>query len=809
MEKYIEIRKLWDNVFKTNFGSNLVKIIGVVSIIVSTYAVLQIAPFRAGVPEQIIIVIPFMLGALYFFSAAGATALFAMILIGCLTGTMPLLALLAGLVLLFCSGAPRIMQIVFILTPLFLMNIPDSVNSLLSVNLPFLALVLGVYFACRIGENAYLFGYPMYYTLLAFCFDFYVKLTDKLVIFEKEKLMVPVDDETGVTAVERYFQLINLENSTNIVIAISASIIIVLFINVLLSYLVNGCFSIKNIKIIKYPVDIREAVIILIMACLIIVSLVGISMIEGLTPYDQLPIIQVLLQSMIAYIVTRPFASNDAMRVLAATMTKTKEDQIKAALSAAEYAKTPTEEINAILRTYLDEKTFNYIIDGDKTPINAVLMVGDSELDKRLVLQNVLSGSSFKSEIHDGKELLELFEIDGKIDAFENIIKHSVPTVFIIDKVEGLAGKTVESNLKKDCIEYMCQQIMEHKQNRNILFVLTTSNTDELEDDLFEKGVVEKTIHVTLRESLLLSNTYQILSPIGKGGAGLVYKAYHMRLKSYVVVKRIIANFKDKSLYRAEAEALKRIKHSYLPRVYDIFEENGDYYTVMDFIPGNTLQQEIVKTGQFDEKDVVKWANQLGDVVGYLHSQNPPMIHSDIKPDNVMLTPTGDICLIDFNISFALDQNKTNAVGYTPRYSPIEQYGTYSNYEGILRKYNEILEKAVEPEVDSEAETMIMEMPLPDMGCSDEEIEKYIEKGFGEKSDIYALGATLYCLLAGEPPHINVNKIKPIKYYRNDISDALAYLVDKALKIDPDERFVNMAEFKKAVVKATANIESD
>lgn len=809
MEKYMEIRKLWDNVFKTSFGTNLVKILGVISIVIATYALLEIAPFKEGIPEQIIIVMPFMLGALYFFASTGATALFAAIMMVSLTGTLPLLALLAGVVLLFCSGAPKIMQTVFIITPLFLMNIPGFENSLLEINLPFLALVLGVYFACKIGENAYLFGYPVYYTLLAFCFDFYVKLNDKFIIFDKQKLAVPAGSEGEITAVERYFQLINVENTTNIVMSMLAAIVIVLFINVLLTYIINGCFNIKSMKIIKYPLDVREAVIFLITACLIIISLICASMIEGLSIYTSLPLIPILIQSVIAYILTRPFASNDVMRLVAVKMSKTKEDQIKAALSAADYAKTPMEEIGSILRTYLDEKTFNYIIDGDKTPVNTVLMFGDKELDKRLVLQNVLADSSFKSEIYDGSDLLESFETDGKIDAFDNIIKYRVPTVFIIDKIEGVAGKTVDSNLKKDCIEYISEQIMEHKQNRNVLFILTASNTDELEDDLFEKGMVEKSIHVTLRESLLLGKTYQILSPIGKGGAGLVYKAYHIRLKSHVVVKKIIANFKDKSLYRSEAEALKRIKHSYLPRVYDIFEENGEYYTVMDFIPGNTLQQEITKRGQFDEKEVVKWAGQLGEVVGYLHSQNPPMIHSDIKPDNIMLTPSGDICLIDFNISFALDREKGNAIGYTPRYSPVEQYGTYANYASILKKFNESIEKAEELEVDSEAETMMVDMSAIDCGASDGELERYISRGFGERSDIYALGATLYCLLAGEPPHINVNKIKPIKKYRNDISDSLAYLIDKAIKTDPDERFANMAEFKKAVVKATATIEND
>ncbi|MGN0669134.1 MAG: protein kinase, partial [Oscillospiraceae bacterium] len=143
--------------------------------------------------------------------------------------------------------------------------------------------------------------------------------------------------------------------------------------------------------------------------------------------------------------------------------------------------------------------------------------------------------------------------------------------------------------------------------------------------------------------------TYKILGVIGKGGGGIVYKAVHTRLQKEVVVKQI----KNPSgeLNRNETDLLKGIKHSYLPQVLDFIEENGEAYTVMDYISGSDIDKLVKNGRKFHSGEIIKIAKQLCEAVSYLHGLNPPVIHSDIKPANVMLSDSGDICLIDFNVS--------------------------------------------------------------------------------------------------------------------------------------------------------------
>ena len=177
-----------------------------------------------------------------------------------------------------------------------------------------------------------------------------------------------------------------------------------------------------------------------------------------------------------------------------------------------------------------------------------------------------------------------------------------------------------------------------------------------------------------LAKDTKLGDTYTILEQIGSGGGGVVYKAYHERLKIYVVVKQIKENVKGILKSRAEADILKRIKHTYLPRVYDFLDVDGEIYTVMDYIPGKSLDTILKEEKRFSYKQVLKWANQLAEALDYLHRQNPPIIHSDIKPANIMLTPEGNICLIDFNISLAFDSSRKTSTGISGGYSPPEQY---------------------------------------------------------------------------------------------------------------------------------------
>ena len=168
-----------------------------------------------------------------------------------------------------------------------------------------------------------------------------------------------------------------------------------------------------------------------------------------------------------------------------------------------------------------------------------------------------------------------------------------------------------------------------------------------------------------------IASTYTGIQKIGEGSGGIAYKAYHERLKIPVVLKEVKHMGKTLATSRQEVDILKNLKHPYLPQVYDFLELDGSIYTVMSFIPGKSFQTLLDEGQHFSQAELIIWARQLLSALHYLHTQTPPIIHSDIKPANLMLTPQGNICLIDFNISFFLD-GKT-LLGYTHGYSSPEQ----------------------------------------------------------------------------------------------------------------------------------------
>lgn len=194
---------------------------------------------------------------------------------------------------------------------------------------------------------------------------------------------------------------------------------------------------------------------------------------------------------------------------------------------------------------------------------------------------------------------------------------------------------------------------------------------------------------LTLEKGTILENTYEIIEEIGSGGGGVVFRARHLRLQTDVVVKKIRDEVRGKVKSRQEADILKNLKHPYLPRVYDFIETSDGVYTIMDFIHGDDLGTAVKRHGKFPEKQVRKWAKQLGEALDYLHSQKPPIIHSDIKPANIMLTKDDNICLIDFNISLAMGGNMESAVGISAGFSPPEQYRDPVLYERITRNYTQ------------------------------------------------------------------------------------------------------------------------
>src|SRR5215210_3207353 len=184
-----------------------------------------------------------------------------------------------------------------------------------------------------------------------------------------------------------------------------------------------------------------------------------------------------------------------------------------------------------------------------------------------------------------------------------------------------------------------------------------------------------------LSPETVLQSRYRIVRQLGQGGMGAVYEAIDQRLDTTVALKETL--FTDERLrkqFEREARLLARLHQPALPRVSDHFSENDGQFLVMQFIPGDDLSEMMtLKRGPFPVDQVLTWADQLLDALDYLHTQEPQIIHRDIKPQNLKLTARGQIILLDFGLAkgTAGEMSKVagtgSVLGYTPTYAPIEQ----------------------------------------------------------------------------------------------------------------------------------------
>lgn len=328
-----------------------------------------------------------------------------------------------------------------------------------------------------------------------------------------------------------------------------------------------------------------------------------------------------------------------------------------------------------------------------------------------------------------------------------------------------------------------------------------------------------------LTKGTILENTYEIIEEIGSGGGGIVFKARHLRLQTDVVVKKIKDEVRGKVKSRQEADILKNLKHPYLPRVYDFIETEDGVYTVIDYIQGENMDDAVKKHGKYSQKQVRKWAEQLGEALDYLHSQQSPIIHSDIKPANIMLTEDGNVCLIDFNISLAMGESMETAVGISAGFSPPEQYRDPALYARITHNYT--LQKSIRAtqERENDKTEMLASMQEDDRteilasewdnditeilaGGTSSDVSgtnshsKYIQfmgKGIDARSDIYSLGITLYYMLTGIEPSIDFDQRIPIQETKASVSEGFAIILDKMMELSPEKRYQNGKEFLKAV----------
>lgn len=258
----------------------------------------------------------------------------------------------------------------------------------------------------------------------------------------------------------------------------------------------------------------------------------------------------------------------------------------------------------------------------------------------------------------------------------------------------------------------------------------------------------------------IIQERYRITKILGHGGMGSVYMAIDENIHIPVAIKEnLVLSENYSTQFKKEAVILAGLRHPNLPRVSDYFYLPGQgQYLVMDYIDGEDLRERIEREEKLPEKDVIIIGLMICDALMYLHNLSPKVIHRDIKPGNIRITPEGNVILVDFGLVKVFDINQQTATGaraMTPGYSPPEQYGR---------------------------------------GPTD------------ERSDIYSLGATLYAALTGIIPEESLNrmsgkeKLTSIKKYRPTISESLEKIIQTALEIDPENRYQTAEEFYMALL---------
>jgi serine/threonine protein kinase/Tol biopolymer transport system component len=242
---------------------------------------------------------------------------------------------------------------------------------------------------------------------------------------------------------------------------------------------------------------------------------------------------------------------------------------------------------------------------------------------------------------------------------------------------------------------------------------------------------------------------------------GAVYRANDEHLSIPVAVKENLFLTEEYGRqFQREAHILAGLRHSNLPHVTDYFSlENQGQYLVMDYIDGEDLRQRMERMGAIPEREAILIGISICDALNYLHTRRPPIVHRDIKPGNIKVTPEGKAVLVDFGLAKIMHGSQATSTGaraMTPGYSPPEQYGT----------------ARTDP-----------------------------------RTDIYSLGATLYAALTGIIPEDGLArmtgkaKLTNLRDLSPKINRRLADTIEKALEIDPDDRHQGADEIKEDLIE--------
>ncbi|CDX04948.1 Kinase domain protein [Desulfitobacterium hafniense] len=313
---------------------------------------------------------------------------------------------------------------------------------------------------------------------------------------------------------------------------------------------------------------------------------------------------------------------------------------------------------------------------------------------------------------------------------------------------------------------------------------------------------------------ILSDPAYRIESELGSGGGGVVYKAWHVRLQKYVVIKELKrGSANDIETQRNEVEALKNVKSAYLPQVFDFLAEGDRVYTVMEFIEGESLDKLLGRGQKFTQPQVIKWYGQLASALEAIHKQN--VCHRDIKPANIMLMPNGEVCLIDFNAAL-VSGNDVRLISRSLGYASPEQYEIYERFKSTRSapihlgsssiSVNPI--DGVETEYigdDDNTEFVDDDSQLTESLSENNDIEKTdsttpsITGGIDwKRSDVYSLGATMYHLLSGKHPSQRATEVIAISKLGR-FSEGIVYVIEQSMRLNPSERFASAAILADAV----------
>ena len=292
----------------------------------------------------------------------------------------------------------------------------------------------------------------------------------------------------------------------------------------------------------------------------------------------------------------------------------------------------------------------------------------------------------------------------------------------------------------------------------------------------------------------ILLGKYELRREIGTGGSSVVYLAWDRHMERYAAVKaeKQPAEPARPDILKKEMEILKALKHPMLPVVYDYFQEI-ERYLVMEYIHGESLHNLIEREGSISEKQVYKWAIQLSDLLSYLHMQKPPVIYCDLKPENVIVCPDGNLRVIDFGAALRIcydgkaQERLAGTIGYA---SPEQLAGTigYASPEQLTGTIG-----YAPPEQLAGTIGYAPPEQLTDMAGNQGGYEARAD----ERSDIYTLGTTMYHMLTGHSPARPPYGLRPIRCMKPELTRDMERIVEKCTEAEPQKRYQTAMEVKK------------